>query len=349
MAAAPFRCRSRRRSHGSGPRGLARARFAERGWAGRDLSSPFTARLVWTAADPSLPLDCSPATAASGSVSHEPRSRCSFPGPALMGRALFLAAGSALHCRHGACPCGRDVGCGSRGDRGYRRAGFRRDAGRSLHQVARQGSHCAGAAGGDVLAHVMCGLTLTEVGLLFGRDRTTVAHACAVVEDRRDDPVFDRALDLLEWALPSLHQSRAALCAGDFVSQSQSKRAKGRTAKLEQARGSGYRYRRKPDRMALPATRQGRAAAHLARRIRGRRAASRRFLLRPDDAARDLELGCAHIGSPSGRRGAPGVGLRICRTTSSQPASGCGVRSRPWGPSYRACSSTSAVISRGSR
>lgn len=54
------------------------------------------------------------------------------------------------------------------------------------------------------LAHVICGLTLTEVGLLFGRDRTTVAHACAVVEDRRDDPVFDRALDLLEWALPSL-------------------------------------------------------------------------------------------------------------------------------------------------
>jgi chromosomal replication initiation ATPase DnaA len=54
------------------------------------------------------------------------------------------------------------------------------------------------------LAHVTCGLTLTEVGLLFGRDRTTVAHACAVIEDRRDDPIFDRALDLLEWALPSL-------------------------------------------------------------------------------------------------------------------------------------------------
>lgn len=54
------------------------------------------------------------------------------------------------------------------------------------------------------LTHVVCGLTLTEVGQLFGRDRTTVAHACAVVEDRRDDLVFDRALDLLEWALPSL-------------------------------------------------------------------------------------------------------------------------------------------------
>jgi hypothetical protein len=54
------------------------------------------------------------------------------------------------------------------------------------------------------LAHVGCGLSLTETGRLFGRDRTTVAHACGVIEDRRDDPVFDRALDLLEWAVPSL-------------------------------------------------------------------------------------------------------------------------------------------------
>jgi hypothetical protein len=37
---------------------------------------------------------------------------------------------------------------------------------------------------------------------LFGRDRTTVAHACLIVEDRRDDPVFDRILELLEWAVP---------------------------------------------------------------------------------------------------------------------------------------------------
>ena len=54
------------------------------------------------------------------------------------------------------------------------------------------------------LAHVACGLSLTETGRLFGRDRTTVAHACSVVEDRRDDPLFDRALDLLEWAVSAL-------------------------------------------------------------------------------------------------------------------------------------------------
>jgi hypothetical protein len=43
------------------------------------------------------------------------------------------------------------------------------------------------------LAHVGCGLTLTEVGRLFARDRTTVAHACSLVEDRREEPPFDRA------------------------------------------------------------------------------------------------------------------------------------------------------------
>jgi chromosomal replication initiation ATPase DnaA len=30
-----------------------------------------------------------------------------------------------------------------------------------------------------------------DIGVAFGRDRTTVGHACHVVEDRRDDPVFD--------------------------------------------------------------------------------------------------------------------------------------------------------------
>ncbi|MFP3921675.1 MAG: helix-turn-helix domain-containing protein [Dichotomicrobium sp.] len=51
------------------------------------------------------------------------------------------------------------------------------------------------------LAHVAFGLTLTRVGAVFGRDRTTVAHGCAVVEDRREDPVLDRALTIVESAL----------------------------------------------------------------------------------------------------------------------------------------------------
>lgn len=48
------------------------------------------------------------------------------------------------------------------------------------------------------LAHVVCGMSLTQVGRTFERDRTTVAHACGLIEDRRDDPCFDRVLELLE-------------------------------------------------------------------------------------------------------------------------------------------------------
>ena len=54
------------------------------------------------------------------------------------------------------------------------------------------------------LAHVGCGLALTEVGRAFGRDRTTVAHACGVVEDRRDEAEFDCMLTHLEDAVASL-------------------------------------------------------------------------------------------------------------------------------------------------
>lgn len=54
------------------------------------------------------------------------------------------------------------------------------------------------------LAHVVCGLSLTEVGTLFARDRTTVSHACSVVEDRRDDPELDGRLEHLGRAVASL-------------------------------------------------------------------------------------------------------------------------------------------------
>ena len=58
------------------------------------------------------------------------------------------------------------------------------------------------------LAHVSCGMSMTAVGRLFSRDRTTVAHACAMIEDRRDDPVFDRALELLEMVVRALASER---------------------------------------------------------------------------------------------------------------------------------------------
>lgn len=48
------------------------------------------------------------------------------------------------------------------------------------------------------LARMVFGMTLSDAGGLFNRDRTTAAHACRLVEDRRDDPLFDRLLADLE-------------------------------------------------------------------------------------------------------------------------------------------------------
>lgn len=59
------------------------------------------------------------------------------------------------------------------------------------------------------LAHVAFGLTFTRVGICFGRDRTTVRHACALIEDRRDDPVLEFALSALEAGLLALSVSLA--------------------------------------------------------------------------------------------------------------------------------------------
>lgn len=51
------------------------------------------------------------------------------------------------------------------------------------------------------LARVALGLTYTGAGRLVGRDRTTAAYACRVIEDLRDDPVFDARLSALEAGL----------------------------------------------------------------------------------------------------------------------------------------------------
>lgn len=48
------------------------------------------------------------------------------------------------------------------------------------------------------LAHVVLGLSQTDVARAFGRDRTTVAHACRRIEDQRDRVAFDRRVTELE-------------------------------------------------------------------------------------------------------------------------------------------------------
>ena len=63
------------------------------------------------------------------------------------------------------------------------------------------------------LSHVALGMSLARVARAFERDRSTVAHGCHIVEDRRDDPDFDVWIEQLEDGLRSvipLHAENAA-------------------------------------------------------------------------------------------------------------------------------------------
>ncbi|TCL76118.1 helix-turn-helix domain-containing protein [Rhizobium sp. BK251] len=48
------------------------------------------------------------------------------------------------------------------------------------------------------VCHVALRIPFAEIGRAFGRDRTSVGHACHVVEDRRDDPAFDDFVSAVE-------------------------------------------------------------------------------------------------------------------------------------------------------
>ncbi|MBA8876711.1 helix-turn-helix domain-containing protein [Phyllobacterium myrsinacearum] len=51
---------------------------------------------------------------------------------------------------------------------------------------------------GMYAAHVALSLSMSEVGRAFGRDRSTVHHACHLIEDMRDEPEFDRIIQTIE-------------------------------------------------------------------------------------------------------------------------------------------------------
>lgn len=65
-------------------------------------------------------------------------------------------------------------------------------------------------------AHVSFGWSLTDAGSVFDRDRTTAAHACRVVEDRRDNAAVDMIVDSVERALHQWLQAVAS-CRGSAV------------------------------------------------------------------------------------------------------------------------------------
>jgi chromosomal replication initiation ATPase DnaA len=68
------------------------------------------------------------------------------------------------------------------------------------------------------LCHVGFEMSLARVAAAFRRDRSTVGHACRIVEDRRDDPQFDAWVNALEAALreapaPPANWAKAEKCA----------------------------------------------------------------------------------------------------------------------------------------
>ena len=61
------------------------------------------------------------------------------------------------------------------------------------------------------VAHVILQMSMTDIGRGFGRDRTTVIHACHLIEDLRDDEDFDRVVAVAERVALAAFRNRMAL------------------------------------------------------------------------------------------------------------------------------------------
>jgi hypothetical protein len=72
-------------------------------------------------------------------------------------------------------------------------------SGRELRQPGRTGTGISRVRQITMyVTHVVMGLSMADVGRGFGRDRTTVLHACHLIEDMRDDAEFDAIVALIE-------------------------------------------------------------------------------------------------------------------------------------------------------
>lgn len=60
------------------------------------------------------------------------------------------------------------------------------------------------------LQHVALGASVSACARAFARDRATIRHACAAIEDLRDDPRFDSGARRLESGLAA---QRDMICA----------------------------------------------------------------------------------------------------------------------------------------
>ena len=54
------------------------------------------------------------------------------------------------------------------------------------------------------VCHVGLRLPLSDIAVAYGRDRSTVAHACKVIEDRRDNRAYDEFISAVERVVAAL-------------------------------------------------------------------------------------------------------------------------------------------------
>ena len=73
---------------------------------------------------------------------------------------------------------------------------FLAQRGKAHHALARQVAM--------YLLHICLGKSFSEIGRIFGRDRTTVSHACQLIEDKRENFHMDWTLSLMEQSVSAL-------------------------------------------------------------------------------------------------------------------------------------------------
>lgn len=84
----------------------------------------------------------------------------------------------------------------------------------AIREPRRGSAHVAFAR--QIAVYLVCtrlGVSYSAAGRLFGRDRTTAAHACRLVEERREELELDTILDCLERAIDLWRRDRKGLAA----------------------------------------------------------------------------------------------------------------------------------------
>jgi len=81
------------------------------------------------------------------------------------------------------------------------------------------------------LCHVIGQIPMSEISVVFQRDRTTVSYACHIIEDRRDSAFFNAQIEFMETAMRERIQIVFAQLRAPRVNSHAIKRARAALAK----------------------------------------------------------------------------------------------------------------------